>query len=159
MDSRTIEAKFDFIEQELAAVRDQAAAYRALAKAGASSPGPTATVRTALLRGLKYSLQTSIQAMIDVAYHVSAKDFRHAPRDAYDAFARLERGGVTAKARGPVYRRMIGFRNMLVHGYQQVDDDQVLTFADDLSDFEAFRNEVLTHALHRRTDGHSPQQP
>jgi|GEM_PF-387416 len=154
MDSRTIESKLAYIEQELAAVREQATAYRAL---GATTHEDT--VRTALLRGLKYSPQTSIQAMIDVAYHVAAKDFRHAPHDAYDAFACLERGGVTPRARGPVYRRMIGFPNVLVHGYQQVDSTQVLAFADDRSDFDGFRNEVLAHARRRVAGGNAQREP
>lgn len=34
---------------------------------------------------MKYSLQTAVEAMIDLAYHVAAKKFGHAPTDARDA--------------------------------------------------------------------------
>ena len=155
MDSRSVESKLAYMEEELAAVREQAAAYHSLL---AASTDPQGALRAALLRGLKYSLQTTIQAMIDVAYHIAAKDFRHAAHDAYDAFACLERGGVTPGARGPVYRRMIGFRNVLVHGYAQVDAERVLAFAADRSDFDGFRREVLTYAERQRSGGNARQQ-
>lgn len=38
-----------------------------------------------LIKGIKYSLQTAIEAVIDLAYHVAVKKFGHAPGDARDA--------------------------------------------------------------------------
>lgn len=38
-----------------------------------------------IIKGLKYSLQTSVEALIDIAYHLSAKHYKHAPADARDA--------------------------------------------------------------------------
>jgi uncharacterized protein YutE (UPF0331/DUF86 family) len=37
-----------------------------------------------VLKGLKYSLQTAIEAMIDIAYHTSAKRFAHAPLELFN---------------------------------------------------------------------------
>jgi len=31
-----------------------------------------------LVKGLKYSLQTAVEAMVDMAYHISAKKYDHA---------------------------------------------------------------------------------
>ncbi len=47
-----------------------------------------------VVRGAKYALQTSIEAMIDTAYHLAAKAFRYAPDDARDAIDRLVKEGV-----------------------------------------------------------------
>lgn len=38
-----------------------------------------------LVKGLKYSLQTAVEAMIDIAYHIAAKEYGHAPSEAREA--------------------------------------------------------------------------
>jgi uncharacterized protein YutE (UPF0331/DUF86 family) len=48
---------------------------------------------------LKYSLQTAVEAMIDLAYHVAAKKFGHAPTDARDALRILAEEGIIEKER------------------------------------------------------------
>lgn len=44
--------------------------------------------------GARYALQTSIEAVIDLAFHICAKRLQQAPRDARDAFTRLSRAGL-----------------------------------------------------------------
>jgi len=122
-----VQTKLDFIQKASSAARDQAALYRRLGIDPAEVGGtPAEALRPAILSGVKYELQTCIQAMIDVAYHVSAKSFHAAPQDAYDAFERLVAGGALPRARLTVYRKMIGFRNLVVHGYETVDTGMVL---------------------------------
>jgi len=112
----------DFIHRAAAAARDQAALYRGLGTPPADANGSMKDIlQPAVLSGIKYELQTCIQAMIDVAYHLSAKVFQTAPQDAYDAFEHLASGGVFPRARLAVYRKMVGFRNLVVHGYESVD--------------------------------------
>lgn len=142
MDDR-VQTKLDFIQKASSAARDQAALYRRLGIDPAEVGGtPAEALRPAILSGVKYELQTCIQAMIDVAYHVSAKSFHAAPQDAYDAFERLVAGGALPRARLTVYRKMIGFRNLVVHGYETVDTGMVLAYADRTADFDTFRDEV-----------------
>ncbi|MBS4025221.1 MAG: DUF86 domain-containing protein [Clostridia bacterium] len=92
-----------------------------------------------ILNGLKYSLQTAIEAMIDIAYHASAKRFAHAPLDARDALRVLQKNNVINQDGFETYSSMIGFRNKIVHGYQEVSPERVYELATtDLGDFEKF---------------------
>lgn len=78
-----------------------------------------------LIRGLKYSLQTSIEAMLDIAYHVSAKHIKAAPTDGREAIAILTQNGILAGNEQELYSSMIGFRNRVVHGYQTISNERV----------------------------------
>lgn len=78
-----------------------------------------------LVRGAKYALQTAIEAMIDVAYHLAAKAFRYAPADGRDAIDHLARQGVYSPQQAAVFQEMLRFRNRVVHGYERVDDGRV----------------------------------
>lgn len=149
-DDARVQSKLAFLERESEAATLEAAAFRALT--GATDEA----VRGAVLRGIKYALQVSIQAMIDIAYHVAAKDFGHAPQDAYDAFDRLDRGGVFPRGRVSVYRKMVGFRNVLVHQDQEVADEAVLELAQEAGDFGRFRQEILAYA---RREGRQDSSP
>ncbi len=96
-----------------------------------------------LVKGLKYSLQTSVEALIDIAYQ-SAKHFNHAPVDARDALQFLVSKGVLPSSDFETYSAMIGFRNRVVHGYQQVSDQRVMKY---LSKSRAVSNHLLIKSL------------
>jgi uncharacterized protein YutE (UPF0331/DUF86 family) len=142
MDVALVQAKLDYIAREVAAAQQQAVAWHALT----DEADPAGVLRGGLLRGIRYCLQTAVRAMIDVAYHIAAKDFRLAPRDAYQAFEALVRGGVLPAQRLTPYRRLIGFGNVIVPGYTEVDDARVLALVDAREDFDAFREEILAYA-------------
>lgn len=92
-----------------------------------------------LIRGAKYALQTAIEAMIDVAYHLSARAFSHPPTDAGDALETLRANGLFAPEDGPTFMEMIRFRNRVVHGYDRIDDQRVYAIiANELGDFARF---------------------
>jgi len=96
-----------------------------------------------LVRGIKYALQTAVEAMIDIAYHISAQKFNHAPTDSRDAFRVLSEGGLIARKDLPVYGAMVGFRNRVVHGYQEVSAERVYEIAqNELGDFERYIRQV-----------------
>lgn len=96
-----------------------------------------------LVRGLKYALQTSVEAMVDIAYHISAKEYNHAPSEARDAIKVLVDNGLVSRKDLPVYGAMIGFRNRVVHGYQEVTPERVYEIAEqELGDFETFIRQV-----------------
>jgi len=96
-----------------------------------------------LIKGLKYSLQTAIEAMIDLAYHISAKKYGHAPTDARDAMRVLLEQGIISRSNWRTYSSMIGFRNRIVHGYQEVSPERVYEIAkNELSDFDKFIQEI-----------------
>lgn len=99
-----------------------------------------------LIKGLKYSLQTSVEALIDIAYHLSAKQFNHAPVDARDALQYLVSKKILSSGDFETYSSMVGFRNRVVHGYQQVSAQRVYEIAaGEMSSFETFIGQILTH--------------
>ncbi len=69
-----------------------------------------------IIKGLKYSLQTSVEALIDIAYHLSAKHDKHAPADARDALQLLTNKNVLRNDEYENYSAMVGFRNRVVYG-------------------------------------------
>jgi len=96
-----------------------------------------------IVRGLKYALQTSVEAMVDIAYHISAKEYNHAPSEARDAIRVLVDNGLVSRKDLPVYGAMIGFRNRVVHGYQEVTPERVYEIAEkELGDYETFIRQV-----------------
>ena len=96
-----------------------------------------------LVKGLKYSLQTAVEAMVDMAYHISAKKYDHAPSEARDALRVLAEGGLISQKDLPVYGAMIGFRNRVVHGYQEVTAERIYEIArNELGDFEKYIRQI-----------------
>lgn len=96
------------------------------------------------IKGLKYSLQTAIEALIDIIFHLCAKHFNKAPVDARDGLEILVQNKVIDDKSFFVYSQMIGFRNRIVHGYQQVSDERVYEMAsEELGDFQTFIDSIL----------------
>ena len=99
-----------------------------------------------MVKGLKYSLQTSIEALIDIAYHLSAKQFNHAPVDAREALQFLISKKVLPSDQFETYSAMVGFRNRVVHGYQQVSDQRVYEISTkEIGSFELFIDQILRY--------------
>ena len=85
-----------------------------------------------------HRLQTAIEALIDLAFHLSAKLAQRAPADAQEAFTILAGLDVLDPASLGRQRAMIRFRNRVVHGYLDVDHSQVFQMMSgaDLADIE-----------------------
>ena len=81
----------------------------------------------ALLDGAKYRLVTAIEGLTGAARHVIASAGLRGPETYADTFAVLAEAGRLAPEIAVVGQRMARFRNVLVHGYAEVDDDQVRT--------------------------------
>jgi uncharacterized protein YutE (UPF0331/DUF86 family) len=91
------------------------------------------------LRFVEHTLQIAIQAALDVASHIVSDDRLGEPRTNRELFDLLGRHGWLEPPLVQVLRDMGGFRNVLVHGYAEVDVSVVLDVLDHhLSDFEAF---------------------
>ncbi len=126
----------DRVRQRGGYVRDQLRALRAL---------PATVTREAFVAdrylpaAVRYQFQTGIEALIDVAYHLSAKLADHAPTDAHDAFLTMVREKVLDAERMPRYHEMLRFRNRMVHGYLLVDNGRLYDMigGEDLADIEA----------------------
>jgi uncharacterized protein YutE (UPF0331/DUF86 family) len=102
-----------------------------------------------LIKGLKYSLQTSVESMIDIAYHISAKHLQKAPADGRDAIAILTQSGILADDERELYSAMIGFRNRVVHGYQTISNERVYEISStDLEVFAVFIRQIRSFLQH-----------
>jgi uncharacterized protein YutE (UPF0331/DUF86 family) len=72
-------------------------------------------------RFAEHTLQIAIQALLDVASHIVSDDRLGEPRTYRELVDLLERHGWIPSDLAAVIRPMVGFRNILVHGYDIVD--------------------------------------
>jgi uncharacterized protein YutE (UPF0331/DUF86 family) len=72
-------------------------------------------------RFAEHTLQIAVQAVLDVASHIVSDARLGEPRTNRELVDLLERNGWLPPDLAIVIRRMVGFRNILVHGYQVVD--------------------------------------
>ncbi|HVB08914.1 MAG TPA: HepT-like ribonuclease domain-containing protein [Bacillota bacterium] len=135
----------DRVRQRAEYVRRQVAALRAV---------PLRMQRAAFVvdpyvpSAVRYQLQTSIEALIDLAYHHSAKLAQHAPQDARDAFVTMAQQGILDVANLPRYHAMLRFRNRVVHGDLDVDNGTLyhMISGQDLQDLESVLAQFETAA-------------
>jgi uncharacterized protein YutE (UPF0331/DUF86 family) len=95
-------------------------------------------------RFVEHTLQIAIQAALDVASHIASDERLGEPSTQRQLFDLLARGGWIGSSLCGALRSMAGFRNILVHGYAEVDTrivrDVVENHLGDLVDFvEAVR--------------------
>lgn len=94
------------------------------------------------LPGVKYSFITAVEAVIDVAQHLCAQAGWGPPKDNGHAVQLLADHGVLSHRLAVELRKASGFRNVLVHGYIDVDDEIVLTRMKSLGDLREFATSV-----------------
>lgn len=136
IDRERVERRLAFIQEEVRALRELLAEQTYLADPLRATIHPQDPWKR---RGVRYAVQTAIEAVCDVAYHICAKRFRHAPADPHDAVERLAQEGVIAPELLPKLHGMIGLRNRLVHGYLDIDDRRLVELLKEgLGDFDAY---------------------
>jgi uncharacterized protein YutE (UPF0331/DUF86 family) len=72
-------------------------------------------------RFVEHTLQIAIQAALDVASHIVSDERLGEPRTSRELFDLLERSNWVPSPLAATLRNMVGFRNVLVHGYDDVD--------------------------------------
>ena len=72
-------------------------------------------------RFVEHTLQVAIQAALDVASHIVSDDRLGEPETNRELFDLLVGAGRIAPPLATTLRDMAGFRNVMVHGYQEVD--------------------------------------
>ena len=93
------------------------------------------------LSGVKYRLDTVVEAVVDVAQHVCASQGWE-PSDNADALRLLGRHDVVPDELAERLAAAATFQGILVHDYTAVDDDRVVAGLGELDDIEAFVAEV-----------------
>lgn len=125
------------IEVRLQRLGELTAELAEIREAGRSSYD--ADLRTQL--AAQHALQQAIQVCIDVGAHVIAELGLSMPSDYRGIFQELRSAGLDAGLADRL-ANAAGMRNILVHGYLDVDDDVVWDALDDLDDFREFAAEI-----------------
>lgn len=101
---------------------------------------PTLVDDPTAIRAVKYAFVVAIEAAIDAAQHVITATDRRVPESFADTFAVLHEAGVLDADLAASMGAAARFRNLLVHGYADVDDHQVVTILRTRpADLQAFR--------------------
>lgn len=100
-------------------------------------------------RFVEHTLQIAIQAAQDVASHITSDERLGEPRTNRELFDLLVRAGWLTESEAAPLRNMVGFRNILVHGYGDIDlsvvRDMLENHLDDLLHFvEIVRSRLPT---------------
>ncbi len=90
------------------------------------------------LRTLKYAWVVTIEGCIDAAHHVCATEGWGPPESNADAMVVLGRHGVLDHQTAAGMASAVGFRNVLVHRFAEVDDTRVVAFLSQLAVLDAF---------------------
>ena len=130
-----LEVDRDKLRQKIQYIRD---ALRRLEEIRAR--GESAYLADSLLQAasIRY-LQTGIEAMIDAANHIVARQGLGLPLTYAQALELLVREGILPRDRNAVYKEMVKFRNRAVHLYDEIDPGEVYRILENhLGDFEGF---------------------
>jgi uncharacterized protein YutE (UPF0331/DUF86 family) len=90
------------------------------------------------MAALKYVFVTTIEGCLDIAQHVCASEGWGPPSSNAEALRLLGRHEVLPTGLSEVMASAVGFRNVLVHGYVDVDDRLVVSFLERVTDLDAF---------------------
>lgn len=94
------------------------------------------------LSAVKYRFVTVLEAVLDVTHHLLASELWGPAETGADAVRLLAQHHVVDVDTAEQLARATGFRNVLVHGYAEVDDDLVVANLDRLDDVERFVEQV-----------------
>lgn len=124
-------------ERLLALLARVTARLAVLDEYAAADPEPLLADRVRL-GDLKYTFQTAIEACIDAAHHVVADRGLGVPDSNAGAFHTLGEARILDADLATRMAGSVGFRNVLVHGYAEVDDRLVVDHLEDLDALRGF---------------------
>lgn len=90
------------------------------------------------LGNIKYLFVTALEGCIDAAQHVCSSEGWGPPETNAAAMTVLATHGVVDAGLGETMQAAVRFRNLLVHGYTNVDDKLVVGYLERLSELEAY---------------------
>lgn len=102
------------------------------------------------LRAVKYGFVVAIATAIDIAEHIIASQRLRTPTSFADAFDVLQEAEWLDEDLVGRMRSAAGFRNRLVHGYADVDDEIVAdTLQTGPDDLQVYRREIAMRLVER----------
>lgn len=97
-----------------------------------------------LVASAKYHLIVGIEAAIDLANHLVAKNRWRAPEDYADTFRIMEEHNLVDAEFAERLQRMARFRNRLIHIYWDINDETIYNLLqEDVRDIEEFLTKYL----------------
>lgn len=94
----------------------------------------------------EHHLRRALEAVIDLGRHICVKEDLGQPQDYTEVFDILNNGGVLSKEFSESIRGMVGYRNRLVHMYNQIDKEEIYQILQErLDDFDIFTNEIMNY--------------
>jgi len=98
-----------------------------------------------LKKGIERALQVCVEAVIDIAHRIISLESSSPCTTAGKALEAIESLGVIATA--SVYKPMVQFRNIVVHRYENVDNEIIVgVLKRNLNDFDKYISEVQRYA-------------
>ena len=104
------------------------------------------------LDGVKYLFVTAIEGSVDLAHHIISSESWGAPDTNAAAIRLLGVHGVVAPEISDSVSKAVGFRNILVHQYAEVDDEIVIRALDNLDDLVTFVSQASAWVIAQRAD-------
>ena len=93
---------------------------------------------------LVLNLLRACETAIDMAMHTCRKKRLGAPQSSRQAFELLQQAGIIPESTETQMKRMVGFRNIAVHEYREMELDIVKTIVEKhLSEFTQFTKALL----------------
>ena len=90
------------------------------------------------------NLERAVQACVDVGLHIFSGRNEPVPDSMGDVFLRLARLGIIDAKTAQALKGAVGFRNVAVHAYQEIDYAIVYSICTKhLNDFRAFARQIM----------------
>ena len=101
----------------------------------------------------KHLFQVSVECCLDVSNHIIASERFRAPKSYAESFEILAEQGIIPEPLIPTLRKMVQFRNRLVHLYWEVDAEIIYEILQkNLGDFDILVNYILGYIASQRKD-------
>lgn len=95
---------------------------------------------------IERTLHTALEACLDIGNRLISLEGYRQPEDNKDVFVVLTEAGILQQDKLETFKRMAGFRNILVHEYAKLDDAAVYgVFQKRLDDLATFAEAVMMH--------------
>jgi len=95
------------------------------------------------MAAVKYYLLQAIEGIGSICVHIAAKKFNKGVSVFGECFEILEKEGFLQESLALKLRKMVKFRNKLIHRYWEIDEKNVLEYSrKDLNDFNDFMKAV-----------------
>ncbi len=91
------------------------------------------------------NLQRACELTIDIGNYIIAKNQYETPKTSRDVFEIIAKQGIISQELSFMLQRMVGFRNLAVHDYHELDINILKSIIQNhLKDFENYETQILT---------------